>query len=93
MDEKAFFLRFWEKETPVTRKVISRIPQEKSDYKPDPKSRNARDIAWLLMLEEKALVEGLEKGVIDWKELPTPVTVQEILDIYDRTHDDLIRRL
>ncbi|MBI4468789.1 MAG: hypothetical protein HY650_05630, partial [Acidobacteria bacterium] len=24
---------------------------------------------------------------------PTPVTVQEILDIYDRTHDDLIRRL
>jgi hypothetical protein len=31
MDHKAFFLKFWEKEAPATRKVISRIPQERSD--------------------------------------------------------------
>ena len=36
MDEKELFLSFWEKEAPATRKVISRIPQERSDYKPDP---------------------------------------------------------
>ncbi len=93
MDEKTLFLSFWKKEAPATRKVISRIPQEKSDYKPDPKSRSARDIAWLLAMEEKALVEGLEKGVIDWKEEPTPATVQAILDAYDQRHDDFINRL
>ena len=62
MDEKALFLRFWGKEAPATRKVLSRIPQEKSDYKPDAKSRTAREIAWLLVHEEILLAEGLERG-------------------------------
>src|SRR5205809_5881877 len=93
MDEKALFLRFWKKEAPATRKVISRIPEEKSDYRADPKARNAREIAWLLVREEIVLVEGLEKGTLEWVELPTPATVKEILDTYDRGHDDLTARL
>jgi uncharacterized damage-inducible protein DinB len=93
IDEKALFLQFWEREAPATRKVMSRIPQDSSEYKPDPKSRNARDIAWLLVLEEKLLVEGMEKGIVEWKDVPTPATVQEILDEYDKNHDDVTRRL
>jgi uncharacterized damage-inducible protein DinB len=93
MDQKALFLKFWEKEAPATRKVISRIPQEKSDYKPDPKSRNAREIAWLIVMEEKVFVDGLEKGALDWPDMPAPATVKEILDAYDRWHDDLTKRL
>ena len=61
MDEKALFLKFWKREAPATRKVISRIPQERSDYRPDPKARNAREIAWLIVREEIILAEGLEK--------------------------------
>jgi uncharacterized damage-inducible protein DinB len=45
MDEKSLFLKFWKKEAPATRKVISRIPQERSDYRADPKARSAREIA------------------------------------------------
>jgi uncharacterized damage-inducible protein DinB len=93
MDEKALLLKFWEKEAPATHKVISRIPQERSDYKPEPRSRNAREIAWLLVMEERLLVEGLEGGQINWLDVPVPATVQEILDTYDRQHDDLTRRL
>lgn len=93
MDEKALFLNFWKKEAPATRKVISRIPQERSDYRPDPKARNAREIGWLIVREEIVLVEGIEKGVLDWVEIPTPATVKEILDTYDRHHDDITRRL
>ena len=93
MDEKALFLKFWEKEAPATRKVISRIPQLKSDYRADPKARNAREIAWLIVREEISLVEALEKSVFEWVEVPTPATVQEILDTYDHHHDDLTRRL
>jgi hypothetical protein len=44
MDEKTLLLKFWEKEAPATRKVISRIP-EGSRCRPDPKSRTAREIA------------------------------------------------
>lgn len=93
MDEKALFLKFWEREAPATRKVISRIPQGASDYKPEPKSRTAREIAWLIVMEEKVLVEGFEKGTIEWQDLPTPATVEEILATYDRNHDDLTKRL
>jgi uncharacterized damage-inducible protein DinB len=88
-DVRDLFLRLWAKEAPTTRKVIERIP-EGSDYRPDPKSRTAREIAWLIVREQTALVEGLEKGVIDWVELPAPAMPQVLaLD----TGDALTERL
>ena len=88
MDAKTLFLKYWEKEAPATRKVIARIP-EGSDYRPDPKSRTAREIAWLIVREEIVLGEGLEKGTLEWTEQPTPATVKEILHIYDRHHENM----
>jgi uncharacterized damage-inducible protein DinB len=93
MDEKALFLSFWEKEGPATRKVLSRIPQAKSDFKPEAKSRSARELAWLLVREELFLIEGLEKGAFDWIEQPLPATMDEILAIYDAHHDDITKRM
>lgn len=90
MDDKALFLKLWEKEAPTTRKVILRIP-EGSDYRPDPKSRTAREIAWLIVREEILLAEGLAKGVLEWVELPPPDTIKEILDTYDRHHESLVK--
>ena len=92
MDQKALFLQFWEKEAAATRKVISRIP-EGSDYKPDPKSRCAREIAWLIVREEAVLGEGLEKGALEWQDVAAPGTVKEVLSAYDRHHDELTKRL
>jgi uncharacterized damage-inducible protein DinB len=92
MDEKELFLKFWEKEGAATRQVISRIP-EGSDYRPDPKSRPAREIAWLIVREEILLTDGLEKGALEWVEVPAPATIKEILATYDRHHDDLTKRL
>jgi uncharacterized damage-inducible protein DinB len=93
MDEKALFLKFWEKEAPATRKVIERIPQDRSDYRADPKARNAREIAWLMVREEILLGQGLEKGALEWIDEPTPGTVKEILDTYDRHHDGVTKTL
>jgi len=93
MDEKALFLQFWEKEAPAMRKVISRIPQAHSDYRADPKARTAREIAWLLVREEILLCDGLERGVLEWQDVPTPPTVAEIVDTYDRHHNAITKRL
>jgi uncharacterized damage-inducible protein DinB len=93
VDEKALFLKFWDKEAPATRKVISRIPEAQSDYRADPKARNAREIAWLIVREEITLGEGLEKGVLEWVDVPTPASVKEIVDTYDRHHDEVTRRM
>ena len=92
MDEKALFLKFWDKEAPATRKVISRIP-EGSTYRPDPKSRTAREIAWLIVREEIVLAEGLDNGKLEWVEVPTPATMREVLETYDAHHDSLGARL
>lgn len=93
MDQKALFMKFWEKEQEATRKVISRIPQDRSDYRPDPKARNARELAWLMVQEEIVLADGLEKGVLEWVEVPAPPTVKEIVETYDKHHDESTRRL
>jgi len=91
MDQKALFLKFWEKEAPATRTVIARIP-EGSSYRPDPKSRTARDIAWLIVAEEIALGDGIEKGVFEWVERPAPATMTEIVETYDRHHDRVTKQ-
>jgi uncharacterized damage-inducible protein DinB len=92
VDQKAVFLKYWEKEAVATRKVLARIP-EGSTYRPDPKSRTAREIAWLIVREEIALADGLEKATFEWHEVPAPPTMKEVLDTYDQHHDNATRRL
>ena len=51
--------------------VLARIP-EGSDYRPDPKSRTAKEIAWQIVCEEKMLIEALESGKAEWAPPPMP---------------------
>jgi len=92
VDQKTLFMKFWEKEAPATRKVLSRIP-EGSDYRPDPKSRTAREIAWLVVFEAKSLGDGFEKGVLEWADVPAPATMGEVLQAFDREHAEATRKL
>lgn len=92
MDDRALFLQFWDKEAAATRKVISRIP-EGSDYRPDPKSRTAREIAWLIVREEAVLADGLGKGTLEWQEVSAPASVKEVLSAYDKQHEAATKKL
>ena len=91
MDERALFTKFWEQETKTTSKVIARIP-EGSDYRPDPKSRTAKDIAWQIACEEKMIIEALETGTVEWKPPAAPGTMTELVEIYDKQSADIVRR-
>ena len=82
MDQKALFTKFWTDEALTTRKVLARIP-EGSDYRPDPKSRTARDIAWQIFCEEKMIIEALETGKVAWDPPPIPATMKEIVSAYE----------
>ena len=92
MDDKPLFSDFWAKESQTTSKVLSRIP-EGSDYRPDPKSRTARDIAWQILNEEKMIIDALEKGSAEWAPAPAPTTMKELCETYDRQSTDIVRRL
>ena len=92
MDDRALFTGFWEHESRTTRKVLARIP-EGSDYRPDPKSRTASEIAWQIVCEEKMLVDALESGTMQWNPVPAPSTVAEMVEVYDAQSADLLVRL
>jgi uncharacterized damage-inducible protein DinB len=93
MNYGEFFIKYWEKEAPATRKVISRVPQDRCEYRADPKARTAREIAWLIVREESVLADGMEKALFDWVEIPAPATMAEIIAEYDRNHDEVNKRL
>ena len=91
MDEKTLFTNFWTKESGTTRNVLSRIP-EGSDYRPDPKSRTAKEIAWQIYWEEKMIMDALENGKAEWAPPPVPATMQEVLDAYDKQSGEMAAR-
>jgi uncharacterized damage-inducible protein DinB len=82
VDEKALFTKFWVDESKTTRNVLARIP-EGSDYRPDPRSRTAREIAWQIVCEEKMIIEALETGRAEWAPPPMPATMKEVLQAYE----------
>jgi uncharacterized damage-inducible protein DinB len=82
VDEQSLFAGFWTNESKTTLKVLSRIP-EGSDYRPDPKSRTAHQIAWQIVCEEQMIVEALESGQAVWAPSPMPESMKEVLDAYD----------
>jgi uncharacterized damage-inducible protein DinB len=91
VDEKSLFTEFWIRESKTTSKVLARIP-EGSDYRPDPKSRTAREIAWQIVGEEKMIIEALETGAVEWAPAPPPATMKELCDAYDRQSVEIARR-
>ncbi len=82
MNEKELFTKFWTEESETTKKVLSRIP-EGSDYRPDPKSRTAQEIAWQIYCEETIIIEAVERGIMKWEPLPMPDSMAEVLQAYE----------
>jgi uncharacterized damage-inducible protein DinB len=91
MDEKSLFTGFWTKESKTTRKVLSRIP-EGSDYRPDSRSRTAKEIAWQIVCEEKMIIDALEQGKAEWAPPPMPATMKEVLGAYEAQSAEMEQR-
>ena len=92
MDEKAMFTDFWVKESKTTRNVLARIP-EGSQYRPDPKSRTAQEIAWQIVCEERMLIDALESGKGEWSPAPVPSAIKDIVEAYEKQSASIAERL
>jgi uncharacterized damage-inducible protein DinB len=51
MSEKQKFQEAWDKESATTLKLLKAYPQDKTDLKPHPTSRSAKDLAWTFVFE------------------------------------------
>jgi uncharacterized damage-inducible protein DinB len=65
-------------------KVLKAIPQNMKDYKPDPKSRTAAELAWVLAEEEAGLLSLLDTGKVEWKESKPPARIEEIAAAFEK---------
>ena len=80
-------------ERPAFLRVLKAIPAERRDYRPDPKSRTAMELAWMLASEEAGMVSLLEKGEVAWTETPPPARSEDIVTLFERSADAVDRRL
>ena len=91
MEERERFIDLWIKESGTTQKVLARIP-EGSDYRPDPRSRTAREIAWQIVGEERMLMDAVENGTAAWAPPPMPASMREVREIYERQRTEMADR-
>ena len=70
-------------ELPAFVRVLKALPPGRLDYRPDPKARSAAELAWLLAVEEAALLRLLDAGTVQWKEDEAPARLDEIVAAFE----------
>lgn len=83
-------------ELKTTQKVLAAIPEGKKDYRPDPKSRTAEEIARHIASSEVWFLEGILNGKFSAEEGKTPAHLRTVADLvgwYAKTIPELLDRL
>lgn len=83
------FLYTFEKEHPITVRVLNAYPPDKLDLRPHPKCKTARELAWLLVMGQGATVRALTTGFdVTTPAPPTaaPSTMAEMVAQFDEGH-------
>lgn len=75
------FLPALEREHSKTRDVIEAIPLTKGDYRPDPVSKSALELAWHIVAAERRFLDGIVNGGFDFNPFHRPDSLQNSADI------------
>jgi uncharacterized damage-inducible protein DinB len=84
-----------ERELEVTKKVIAAIPEDKKDYRPDPKARAAWDLAWHLAASDVQMTDEVAdlEFTMEPRFKEEPKTVAALVDWYDANFKRAIGRV
>jgi uncharacterized damage-inducible protein DinB len=78
-EQGSFLLQFLlpavKNEHRTTRSVIEAIPQDKGDYRPDPASKTAVDLAWHIVAADQRFLTGVAAGEFDFNPIHRPDTI------------------
>lgn len=81
-----YLLPSCEREFQTTRKVIAAIPEAKRDYRPEPRSRTAFELAWHIASSDVWFLEGIGRGEFGPEgEMPSEIrAVADVLAYYEK---------
>jgi uncharacterized damage-inducible protein DinB len=98
--EARFLLKFFAPqlamESAITRKLLAAIPENQREYRPDPKSRSAMELAWHLASSEIWFLDGILNGSFGSEEEKMPgsfKTVADVIQWYDSNVPGLTEKL
>lgn len=89
MEIHEFFLKRWEVEQGGFAKVLRAMPEGQLAWRPHERSKSAGELAWQLVLEQRQLVEMIEKGETRWEPSPHPDTVGAIVEAWETATAEL----
>jgi uncharacterized damage-inducible protein DinB len=73
------------REMEITKKVLAAIPDSKSDYRPDPHARTAKELAWHLANSDIQFLDGIADQRFDMNSPEVkPNTSAEISEWYEK---------
>lgn len=79
-EQAAFLLQYTlptlKNEHRTTRSVIEAIPQGNADYRPDPSSKTAMELAWHIVAAEHRFLSGIAAGTFDFTPNHRPENVK-----------------
>ena len=92
MTPKDHFLEAYEQEHARTLRVLRAYPTDKLDFRPHPKSKTARELAWMFVLERglgaRVFSDEFAKGGPSGSPPPAPESWEEILRALEKAHKD-----
>lgn len=76
-------------EMKITSKILAAVPDARGDYRPDPKSRTAAEIAWHIASEDVILLEQIVEGAFHFPDTrydaERPTTHAAVAAWYEKT--------
>jgi len=87
---KQRFLEAYEREHVITRRVLDAFPAAKSELRPHPRLKSARELAWVFTLERGlgtvVMKDGLASGKAPREMPPAPDKWNDVLDALEHAH-------
>ncbi len=93
MNSRDYFIQCFKAEKPRFLRVLRAVPPDQLSYKPHPRSRSAGDLVWLLAAELHDACELVDRGDVEYKDVPAPATLAESVAAYDRNAVELEKKL
>lgn len=91
---KQQFLETYDREHATTLRVLRAYPPDKSELRPNPKLKTARELAWTFVLERglgtKVWNDEFAKGVPSGAPPKPPEKWSDLLEAYEKAHKDFV---
>ena len=94
LSEKDQFIQVFDREYETTRRLLQAYPSDQYEMKPKPTMRSAREVAWMLVLNQLVMDLALHQPELSGGNLPkAPASWPELLTAFEKSHIDAMQKI